>query len=260
MKNDCTIFLQWVLPHMKMRWAGFRKVRNQVCKRIRHRMKQLNLQDFKAYKSWIKDHDSEWDILDAMCTITISRFYRDWAVFNFLRDNILSQLTRRAKLEDGPLRCWSASCASGEEPYTLSLIWNFFYKEEFYDVDLQIIATDKDEQLLSRAKIGCYTSGSLKALPKQWLDKGFSAKGNEYCIHPQFGKNIEWIQQDIRILQPSGVFDLVLFRNLIATYFEPSLQVKLFNNIRFVLRPGGYIVLGCHEQLPEKLNIYVKDQ
>lgn len=266
MKNDCTIFLQWALPQMKMRWAGFKKVRKQVCKRIRRRMKILDLQNFGEYRSWLTTHHSEWNELDEMCRITISRFYRDWAVFDFLKDEILPRLAQRATLEKRPIRCWSAGCASGEEPYTLSLIWYFIFKENFPELDFQIIATDVDAQLLDRAKTGCYTSGSLKGLPGAWLDKAFSIKENSYCIHARFGENIEWLQQDIRTSFPTGMFDLLLCRNLVATYFEPALQIAIYNKMKSILRPGGVLVLGCHEKLPEglkgftatieKLNIY----
>ena len=266
MKNDCAVFLQWALPRMKMRWAGFRKVHKQVCKRIRRRMKTLGLQNLEEYQDWLNSHPSEWKVLDGMCRITISRFYRDWAVFDFLKDKILPHLAEQATLEKRPIRCWSAGCASGEEPYTLSLIWHFIFKEKFPGLDFQIVATDVDEQLLERAKTGCYPLGSLKGLPKEWLAKAFDIKEEFYCIHSRFGLNIEWIQQDIRKSCPTGIFDLLLCRNLVATYFEPALQRAILGQMKAVLRPGGSLVLGCHEKLPagfeglsatvEKLNIY----
>lgn len=266
MKNECAIFLQWALPQMKMRWSGFRKVHKQVCKRIRHRMNTLNLPNFGEYQSWLANHPKEWDVLDSMCRITISRFYRDWAVFDFLMDNLLHRLAMKAKYENRPFRCWSAGCASGEEPYTLALIWHFVLRKKFPALDFQIIATDIDERLLERAKKGCYPKGSLKGLPKPWLDKAFSVNEIGYCIHSSFSQSIKWIKQDIRISFPSGMFDLLLCRNLVATYFEPSLQRAIFNQMKAVLRPGGFLVLGRHEKLPieiegfssklEKLNIY----
>jgi len=149
------------------------------------------------------------------------------------------------------------------------LIWHLVFKEKFTDLDFQIIATDIDAQLLKRAQIGCYPPGTLRGLPGTWLAKAFSIKNNDYCIHSRFGKHIEWTQQDIRKSFPSGMFDLLLCRNLVATYFEPELQVAIFNQMKAVLRPGGILVLGCHEKLPEevegfsvkveKLNIYETD-
>ena len=269
MDNECIIFLQWALPQLRMRWAGFRKVRKQVCKRIKRRMKTLGLPHFSAYRTWVEHHPSEWQLLDDMCRITISRFYRDWDVFDFLTNALLPQMAEKAVRENRPLRCWSAGCASGEEPYTLALIGHFVLKEKFPELDFQIVATDIDQRLLERARTGAYPHGSLKGLPEEWLAKAFSNKGNEYQIHACFGSNIEWLQQDIRDTIPPGLFDLVLCRNLVATYFEARLQAAIFHQIKTALRPGGILVLGCHERLPqgvegfsvkaEKMNIYESD-
>ena len=253
MENNCITFLQWALPQIDMRWAGFRKVHKQVCKRIKRRVKSLDLENFLAYQNWLENHPAEWKILDEMCRITISRFYRDWAVFDCLRDAVLPQLTQRAIKENRPLRCWSAGCASGEEPYTLSLIWHFVLKEKFPELDFQIVATDIDAKLLARAKAVCYAFGSLKGLPKEWISSAFSVKDGLFCIHSEFGKNIRWLEQDIRETQPTGTFDLLLCRNLVATYFEPALQVSVFKKMETAMIPGGILVLGCHEKLPEGL-------
>ena len=236
-------FLQWALPRMKMRWAGFKKVRKQVCKRIKRRIKFLGLQDFEAYKDWLNTRDSEWKKLDDMCKITISRFYRDWAVFDYLKDYILQRLAQQAVLEKRPLRGWSTGCASGEEPYTLSLVWHFILKKKFPELDFQIIATDDDAQLLDRAQKGCYKQGSLKGLPNEWSSEAFTKTENNYCVHSHFGKNIEWLQQDIRKSFPEGRFDLLLCRNLVAIYFEPELQILIFNQMKSALRSSGVLVL-----------------
>ncbi len=268
MKSECIEFLQWALPEMRMRWAGFRKVRNQVCKRIAKRIRLLGLSDFNAYKDYLSQNPLEWDHLDSYCRITISRFYRDWDVFDFLRDEILPGLAEEALAGKRPLMCWSAGCASGEEPYTLALLWDFEFKDRFSDLDFRIVATDIDEQLLTRARTACYPGGSLKGLPETWIQTAFTQVDSEYCLG-EHDWNIQWLQQDIRTTIPEGgPFDLVLCRNLVATYFEPSLQVEIFNQIRSRMRTHAFLVLGCHEALPEgvegfqliakKLNIFVK--
>ena len=269
MKHECIKFLQWALPEMEMRWAGFRKVHKQVCKRIRKRMHQLAIVDFQDYQSRLIAHPSEWKNLDEMCRITISRFYRDWGVFDYLKDEILPHLALQALSERRPLRCWSAGCASGEEPYTLALTGHFVLKEKFPELDFKIIATDVDQHLLERAKKGCYTKGSLKGLPKEWLSKAFSLNEDCYCIHAHLAENIEWMQQDIRRSFPAGMFDIILCRNLVSTYFAKELQIAVYERMKSVLRPDGILVLGCHEKLPEgltgfsteveKLNIYKMD-
>ena len=269
MELDCVGFLQWALPYVNMRWGGFRKVRKQVCKRVRRRLNELDLPDYAAYREWLLDHEGEWEVFDTMCRIPISRFYRDWAVFDYLKEEGLPLFARKASEENRPLRIWSAGCASGEEPYTVSLIWNFLLKPRFPKLQLEIIATDIETHMLQRAKTGCYSLGSLKGLPGEWLEQAFTRKANGYCIHPEYGDTIQWLQQDIRKEMPEGLFDLVLCRNLVAMYFDADLQLRTFDRIRERIRAGGLLVLGCHETLPEglegfivleeKLNMYIKN-
>ena len=70
-------FLQWALPQLQLRWKGFRKVRSQVCKRIYRRMRSLQISSLDAYRLYLQRHPGEWRVLDTLCRITISRFYRD---------------------------------------------------------------------------------------------------------------------------------------------------------------------------------------
>ncbi len=123
MTNDeCVAFLQWCLPRLGMRWAGFRKVRKTVCKRVARRLHTLGLPDADAYRRYLVGHEAEWPRLDAMCRIPISRFWRDRGVFDLLADEVFPALaTAAAARGDNCLRVWSAGCASGEEPYSVRL-------------------------------------------------------------------------------------------------------------------------------------------
>ncbi len=82
-------FLQWCLPYLGLRWQGLRKVRNQVGKRLRRRLCDLDLADLVGYRAYLASHPDEWPHLDAMCRITISRFYRDRVVFEAISSLVL---------------------------------------------------------------------------------------------------------------------------------------------------------------------------
>lgn len=85
---DCVAFLQWALPRLDLRWRGFRKVHGQVCKRLKRRMKELGLDGFDAYRKWLAADTDEWAVLDGMCHITVSRFYRDSRIFKALGQHV----------------------------------------------------------------------------------------------------------------------------------------------------------------------------
>ena len=118
--RECTAFLQWALPQMNLRWAGFRKVRRQVCKRLKRRMHDLQLADFAAYRARLENDPTEWEVewevVDRCCHITISRFFRDRGVFETLRRRVLPDIAARAKQERRAAQIWSAGCAAGEGP------------------------------------------------------------------------------------------------------------------------------------------------
>jgi chemotaxis protein methyltransferase CheR len=78
---DGVQFLQWGLPRLHLRWPGFRKVRRQVYKRLNRRMLDLQLSGLDEYRVYLENHPTEWAILDTLCWISISRFYRDKGVF-----------------------------------------------------------------------------------------------------------------------------------------------------------------------------------
>lgn len=251
--ETCIDFLQWCLPQLDKRWDGFRKVRGQVCKRITRRMHAVGVRGAAAYRSYLEDHPEEWEVLDALCRITISRFYRDRGVFDMIADPVLPDLARRALERGGDaVRCWSAGCASGEEAYTLTIIWRHVLEDRFPSLSLCCVGTDAQEHMLRRARRACYEDGTLKELSGAWREHAFTAQGEgEYCLHPSYRRGVTWEKQDIRREMPEGRFSLILCRNLVFTYFSRRLQKRCLQRMKAHLHPQGVLVLGKHETLPE---------
>ena len=247
--TDCVSFLRPILPQLHLRWAGFRRVRRQVCRRLKKRYQQLGLEDFSSYAHYLTTHPDEWFIVEGCCRITISRFYRNGIVFERLSQEMPS-LAQLALASGHPkIRCWSAGCASGEEVYTLKLLEHFALSGLELSLLLEILATDVDEKLLLRAKRGCYPAGALKELPQAWKTEAFTLN-EQYCLKPTFREGIRFEQQDIRREMPEGWFHLILCRNLAFTYFEPQLQQEILTGLLHHLVPGGILVIGKGESLP----------
>jgi chemotaxis protein methyltransferase CheR len=249
--TDCTDFLQWALPQLELRWPGYRKVHRQVCKRLRKRMSELGVADFAAYRSRLADDPVEWQVLDQCCHITISRFFRDWGVFENLRQRVLPEIAARAKRKQRAARIWSAGCASGEEPYTLKILWDLEVTKLCPGVSLSIVATDVDETMLARAREGCFKPTSLHELPLHFIEQAFERKRSLFCVKPPHRAGIDFVYQDLRSQTPSPLFDLILCRYVAFTYFAPPLQQQVLNRLVDRLLPNGYLVMGTHERLPE---------
>jgi chemotaxis protein methyltransferase CheR len=249
--HDCTEFLQWSLPRLRLRWEGFRKVRKQVCKRLGRRIEELGLSGLPNYRRYLDRNPEEWQVLDSLCGITMSRFYRDRIVFDALRDHVLPMLAGRVVEEAGDeLRCWSAGCSSGEEPFTLQIIWSTCVMPLIQrELPLRITATDVNEKMLERARRGLYATSSLRELPEV-LREAFVPSGDFYLIGRSFREHVEFVRQDIRRQLPAGSFHLILCRNLVFTYFSQDLQREILGRIFGKLLPGGVLVIGRHEYLP----------
>ena len=248
---DCAEFLQWALPRLHRRWQGFRKVRAQVCQRIDRRCRVLGLTGARAYRDYLERHPAEWERLDRLCPITISSFYRDKSVFDFLGATLLPHLARDAQRHAArDLRAFSIGCASGEEPYTLRLVWHFHVAPVHREISLSIVATDVLPELLERARKACYPASSLKRLPEAWRARAFETMAGGYCLRTEYRQGIEFLQQDVRMALPDGHFNLILCRNLVFTYFDEGTQQEILRRVLTRLLPGGALVIGRRETLP----------
>lgn len=249
--SDRVRFLQWALPRMRMRWRGFRKVRRQVCRRVDRRLVELGLAGIDEYMAHLDSHPEEWLVLDGFCRISISRFYRDRGVFNALGDEVLPRLASIATTGGhSVVRSWHAGCASGEEVYTLRIVWQLAVAPVYPGVELLITATDADPHMLQRARIGRYPRSSLKDLPRQWLLRAFQECHDEFRVRDEFRSGAEFILQDIRRERPEQVFDIIFCRHLVFTYFDESLQTEILEQLLHRLRAGGVLVTGKQESLP----------
>jgi chemotaxis protein methyltransferase CheR len=250
--GDCVALLQWALPRLGLRWAGYRKVRARVCKRVARRMRELGLADPAHYRARLAAEPAEWRVLAALCAIPISRFYRDRELFDCLGAEVLPALAHAALARGAPrLECWSAGCASGEEPYTLALLWRERLAAQFPPLGLRVLGTDLDARLIERARAACYGPGSLAALPPGWRERAFEPRGRLLCLREPVRRDAEFARQDLLAELPAGRFDLVLCRNLAFTYFDEAGARRALERLAGRLRPGGALAIGLHERLPQ---------
>lgn len=249
--SEGVAFLQWALPRLRLRWPGFRKVRRQVFKRIDRRMRELGIHDLPGYRASLESHAEEWTELDKLCRISISRFYRDKGVFHYLEKTVLPGLAAKLVTQgEAQLMCWSIGCAAGEEPYTLSLVWDLAVGPRFPSVALSIVATDADALALGRAQKACYAASSLKDLPPAWQATAFLESAEGFLLRNEHRTRVKFRLQDIRLEAPPERFHVIVCRYLAFTYFDEGLQQETLATIRERLLPGGALVIGRPESLP----------
>lgn len=246
-------FLQWALPRMAYRWEGFRKPRGQVLKRIRSRIQELELSGgYAEYREYLKKHPAEWKVLERLCDVTISKFFRDRKLWDFLRDQVMPELMKQ---NEEVLSIWSAGCCNGEEPYSCSIIFNQLTESTELEGEISLLASDRNADVLERAQIGIYPAGALKELTdyevETWFNRKEEAEEEKYKFTEKLANHVTFEKRDIRQSLPEGTFDLVFCRNLVFTYFDKTEQGRFLKQLKSRLQPYGYLVAGANEDLPE---------
>lgn len=254
-ETSCVEFLKWALPQLGLAWSGYRRVHRQVCKRLGRRLRELHLPNSGAYHDYLECNPAEWDMLAAFCRIPISRFFRDRAVFDCLRQEVLPSLAAQALVNGATaLQCWSAGCAAGEEPYSLSMLWRCGVSAGFPSLSIDILATDVDEHQLERARAGLYRGSSLREVPERWREAAFERLEQLYRIKGEFRTSVAFEGQDLLQSVPTGPFDIILCRNVAFTYFSEERRHEFLPRAYSILKPGGALVIGIRERLPVDMN------
>lgn len=239
-------FLREIAPPLGLQWRPFQ--RKGIKRKVERRISEIGLSQIEEYLSRIKEDPQELSHLSKILTITISRFFRDGEVFHTIGTSVIPEILKGKS--NGNFRIWSIGCASGEEPYSLSILWKEKFEKNWPRIHLSVLATDIDEGLLKRAKEGIYKKSSLKEVPKEILQRFFVWDGKFYVLDEAIWKNIEFRQHDIIRDRPMPGMDLVFCRNLAFTYFFRERQIDVLGKIATCLEEGGYLVIGKDESLP----------
>lgn len=253
---EVAAFLQWALPRLGLRMRGFRNMRGTVRKRLVRRMAELGVANLDEYRARLEATPAEWIELGRMCRIPISRFHRDRAVFEVIANEILPERAASAAGEGRDrVRIWSAGCASGEEPYTIAILWHLEMARKHPGVALELIATDVEETMIGRADRGRYAEGSLRELPMRLRQDAFEPDDNAgWRVRDEMRQGIRFCCEDIREVTPDGPFDVVFCRNSAFTYLDAPTQRAIATRLIERVRFGGALVVGTNESLPPEFN------
>ena len=201
------------------------------------------------YKDYLESSPEEWQVFDALCDVTISRFFRDREIWDYLETDIFPILIKQAATAE--IRIWSAGCCNGEEAFSIAM---FFDKigSAAGPVAVDILASDRNEDVLNRAKAGKYPPGSLREMRRNEIEKYFQEDfaGEEYRVIDRLKQLITFEKRDIRISIPDGVFNMVFCRNLVFTYFSEKYQKTFLEIVSSIISNDGFLVLGTGETLP----------
>ncbi|MDF2557340.1 MAG: chemotaxis protein CheR [Bacillales bacterium] len=180
-------------------------------------------------------------------TINVTEFYRNPSLWEVLKNEIIPQYLN----EKRKITCWSSACSTGEEPYTLAMIFH-----ELGITNYEIVASDLDEVVLSKAQLGIYGERSLKDLPKKYIDTYLDKKDSVFQISNTIKRNVKFKKLDLLHDAFDSNYDLIICRNVMI-YFTEEANNYLYQKLSDALRTGGVLFVGSTEQIfrPEKYNL-----
>jgi len=218
-----------------------------LMRRVRKRMQTVEVAEFDAYLDYLQVHPDEFSALFNTILINVTSFFRDAEVWDSLRTVVLPELM--ATRNGGPIRVWSAGCASGQEAYTAAIVLAETLGLEAFRERVKIYATDVDEDALADSRRAVYSTKQIEDVPADLLSKYFDRNGNDlYTFNRDLRRSVIFGRHDLIQDAPISRVDLLFCRNTLM-YFNSEAQGRIMARFYFSVNPGGHLVLGRAEML-----------
>lgn len=229
--------------------------RTTVLRRIERRMVVTHSANIADYVKLLAEETEEANILVKEILIGVTNFFRDPPYFEKLKQSVVRNIVERTTEKD-PIRVWSAGCSTGEEAYSIAILFREVLDEMETHRDIKIFATDVDTKAIEQAGKGIFTESILDDVSSERLARFFSKKNDQYTISKEIRRMIIFAPHNMLSDPPFGKLDLISCRNVMI-YFQPVLQRSLFGIFHSALKNGGYLFLGKSETAGEFSNVFV---
>lgn len=232
--------------------------RGTIERRLRGRMAATGASSLGDYERLMSDDTAEYERLVSSFLIKVTEFFRDPALFDHLRKEVLPELIASTASDSGPLRIWSAGCATGEEAYSVAMLVADALGADWMHRGARIFGTDLDADAIAHARRGVYSAASLNGVPSAYRERFFGRNGAAFEVTKGIRDLTVFGQHDLGQRAPFPGIDLVLCRNVLM-YFTPELQERALRVFAFALRDGGRLVLGKAESAAPLADVFAVD-
>lgn len=228
-----------------------------VQSRINRRLRQLKIKKFSDYATFVESEHglAERKIMISSLTTNVSNFFRERHHFAILKNQILPDLLIRARA-GGRIRLWSAGCSTGQEPYSIAMTL-LDIAPDAPELDIKILATDIDPNVILTAKQGYYDEKSIddidESLQKKFLSIETNGRKSGFQISDTIRNLVSFRELNLLSEWPmSGVFDVIFCRNVVI-YFDEITQMSLWPRFEAVTARSGWLFVGHSERLSDQL-------
>ena len=238
-----------VLEHLKSArgfdFTGYK--RSSIERRLRKRMEAIAIGSFMEYLDYLEVHPDEFAALFNTMLINVTGFFRDPEAWEYLASDIVPRIIE-GKEPDAPIRVWSAGCASGEEPFSVAMLFADALGIEDHGRRVKIYATDVDEETLDEARHGVYTDKHLESVSDERRTRYFDRVDQRWAFRKDLRRTVIFGRNDLVQDAPISRVDLLVCRNTLM-YFNAETQSHVLRRFHFALQPTGFLFLGKSEML-----------
>lgn len=226
-----------------------------VQRRLTKRMSVVGVDNYHDYRNYLDGHSDEFAALFDTILINVTSFFRDKDAWDYVAERVVpSILSNRPNPE--PIRVWCAGAASGEEAYTIAMLFAEAMGAQNVRDRLKIYATDADEHALNQARLAAYDAAAIESVPESFKNKYFDRVGNAAEVRPELRRSVIFGRHDLVQDAPISHLDLIACRNTLM-YFTSEAQEKILTRFHFGLNQDGFLFLGKAEMLLTHTTLFV---
>ena len=218
-----------------------------ILRRIERRLVVTHNRNLREYVNYLSANPEEAKVLAKEVLIGVTCFFRDPEYFEVLKESVIRPLVTETP-RSRQIRVWVAGCSTGEEAYSIAILFTEIMEELNSRRDIKIFATDLDADAITTATRGIYSDNIIEDVSVLRLSRYFNRKGNKYQIRHDIRQMIIFAQHNVFQDPPFGRLDLISCRNLLI-YFQSVLQRNLFAIFHMALNDRGFLFLGRSESV-----------
>ena len=218
-------------------------------RRIERRKSVHQIDKIQDYVRFMQENPKEVEILYKELLIGVTSFFRDIEVWEKLKESILPDLINKFP-QGNVIRAWVTGCSTGEEAYTLAIIFKEALEKakNHMNLSLQIFATDLDTDAIDKARLGYFSKNIIADVSPVRISRFFTPVDEGFHINASIREMVVFASQNVIKDPPFTKLDIITCRNMLI-YMEPELQKKLIALFDYSLKPGGIMLLGTAETL-----------
>ncbi|MBK1730856.1 CheR family methyltransferase [Thiococcus pfennigii] len=251
--NELDRILAFLRVRTRYDLRGYR--RRMLMRRVQRRMRICQADRLGDYLERLRADAAEPQRLLQSLLIGVTGFFRDADAYELLAQEVIAPLVEQAD-PDIPIRVWIPGCSSGEEAYSIAILLMEAFLRRQRPHNLQIFATDIDEEALETARQGIYPESFAVDLSAERLERFFvRVDEHRYQVSKRLRETITFASQNLISDPPFSRLDLISCRNLLI-YLEPPLQQKVIALFHFALKEGGHLLLGPSESIGRQVDLF----